>query len=60
MTEGISTLFLMTSNAVEDRVADAMKQFKFEIIGTNLPKEEEKNCMRPSLKKKQQPQHAKN
>lgn len=32
----------MISDAVEDRVADAMKQFKFEIIATNLSAEEEK------------------
>ena len=41
VTEGTSALFLMTSDAVEDRVADAMKQFKFEIIATNLSTEEE-------------------
>ena len=41
MTEGTSTLFLMTSNAVEDRIVEAMKQSKFEIIATNLAKEEE-------------------
>jgi uncharacterized membrane protein len=42
VTEGTSALFLMTSDVVEDRVADAMKEFKFEIIATNLSKEEEK------------------
>ncbi|AKB78161.1 putative membrane protein [Methanosarcina horonobensis HB-1 = JCM 15518] len=41
VTEGTSALFLMTSDMVEDRVADAMKQFKFEIIATNLSREEE-------------------
>ncbi|WP_440948076.1 DUF1269 domain-containing protein [Methanosarcina sp. T3] len=41
VTEGTSALFLMTSDMVEDKVADAMKQFKFEIIATNLSKEEE-------------------
>jgi len=41
VTEGTSALFLMTSGAVEDRVIEAMKQFKFEIIATNLSKEEE-------------------
>lgn len=41
VTEGTSALFLMTSDAVQDRVVDAMKQFKFEIIATNLSKEEE-------------------
>jgi uncharacterized membrane protein len=41
VTEGTSALFLLTSGAVEDRVADAMKQFDFEIIATNLAREEE-------------------
>jgi uncharacterized membrane protein len=36
VTEGTSALFLMTSDAVLDRVADAMKSEKFEIIATNL------------------------
>jgi uncharacterized membrane protein len=41
ITEGSSALFLMTSGAVKDRVFDAMKQFKFEIVASNLSKEEE-------------------
>jgi uncharacterized membrane protein len=41
VTEGTSALFLMTSDAVLDRVADAMKNVKFEIIATNLSKEQE-------------------
>jgi len=41
VTEGTSALFLMTSEAVMDRVADAMKSAKFEIIATNLSKEQE-------------------
>ena len=41
VTEGTSALFLMTSDAVEDRVVEAMKKSKFEIIATNLSKEEE-------------------
>ena len=41
VTEGTSALFLMTSEAVEDRVVEAMKRSKFEIIATNLSKEEE-------------------
>ena len=40
VTEETSALFLMTSDAVEDRVVEAMKQSKFEIIATNLSKEE--------------------
>jgi uncharacterized membrane protein len=41
VTEGTSALFLMTSEAVTDRVVEAMKQIKFEIIATNLSKEQE-------------------
>ena len=42
VTEGTSALFLLTSDAVVDRVVDAMKQLpKFEIIATNLPREQE-------------------
>jgi uncharacterized membrane protein len=41
VTEGTSALFLMTSEAVMDRVVDAMKNVKFEIIATNLSKEQE-------------------
>ena len=43
VTEGTSALFLMTSEAVVDRVADAMKELEFEILTTNLSKEEEEN-----------------
>jgi uncharacterized membrane protein len=41
VTQGTSALFLMTSEAVMDRVADAAKGMKFEIIATNLSKEQE-------------------
>jgi uncharacterized membrane protein len=41
VTEGTSALFLMTSDVVQDRVFEAMKQFKFEIIASNLSKEQE-------------------
>jgi uncharacterized membrane protein len=41
VTEGTSALFLMTSNAVKDKVVEEMKGFEFEIIATNLSKEEE-------------------
>ena len=41
VTEGTSALFLMTSGAVKDRVFDAMRQFNFEIVASNLSKEEE-------------------
>jgi uncharacterized membrane protein len=41
VTEGTSALFLMTSDAVLDRVADEMKDLHFEIIATNLSKDQE-------------------
>jgi uncharacterized membrane protein len=41
VTEGTSALFLMTSDAVMDRVSERMKGTKFEIIATNLSKDQE-------------------
>ena len=41
VTEGTSALFLMTSEAVVDKVADAMKGMEFELIASNLSKEQE-------------------
>jgi len=41
VTEGTSALFLLTSGAVVDRVAEAVKGQKFEIIHTNLSREQE-------------------
>lgn len=41
ITAGTSALFLMTTDAVQDKVVDAMKQHKFEILSTNLTKEQE-------------------
>jgi uncharacterized membrane protein len=41
VTEGTSALFLMTSDAVLDRVSERMKNLKFEIIATNFSKEQE-------------------
>jgi uncharacterized membrane protein len=43
VTEGTSALFLMTSDAVKDKVADAIKEkgWKFEIISTNLSNDQE-------------------
>ena len=41
VTEGTSALFLMTSEAVLDRVAEAMKGLDFELISTNLSREQE-------------------
>jgi uncharacterized membrane protein len=43
VTEGTSALFLMTSEAVMDKVADAMQGIEFELIASNLSKEEEDN-----------------
>jgi uncharacterized membrane protein len=42
VTQGTSALFLLTSDAVVDRVVDAAKKLpKFEVVATNLPKEQE-------------------
>ena len=41
VTEGTSALFLLTSGAVIDRLAEAIKGQSFEVIATNLSKEEE-------------------
>jgi len=48
VTEGTSALFLMTSGAVMDKVSDAVKEkgWKFEIISTNLSKEQEDQLRR--------------
>ena len=41
MTEGTSALFLLTSGAVVDKVAEAVQGQTFEILSTNLPKAKE-------------------
>src|SRR5215213_11620210 len=41
VTEGTSALFLLSRGAVVDRVAEEAKGLDFEIIETNLPKEQE-------------------
>jgi uncharacterized membrane protein len=41
VTEGTSALFLMTSEAVMDRVVEVMSHVKFEITATNMSKEQE-------------------
>src|SRR5262245_38039280 len=41
VTEGRSALFLMTSGAVIDRVAETMKTIPFQLIATNLSREQE-------------------
>lgn len=41
ITPGTSALFLLSSDAVRDRIADEAKGMEFEIIATNLSHEEE-------------------
>jgi uncharacterized membrane protein len=41
VTEGTSALFLLSSGAVVDRVKEAVEDIDFELITTNLPKDEE-------------------
>jgi uncharacterized membrane protein len=41
VTEGTSALFLLTSEAVMDKVVDAFKGVEFELIASNLSKEQE-------------------
>jgi uncharacterized membrane protein len=41
VTPGTSALFLLTSDAVRDRIAEAVKGMQFELIATNLSKDEE-------------------
>lgn len=41
ITPGTSALFLLTHGAVLDKVAEALKDYEFEIIHTNLPDAEE-------------------
>ena len=48
VTEGTSALFLLTSGAVMDKLAEVVKGQKFEIISTNLSKEQE-DALRAAL-----------
>jgi uncharacterized membrane protein len=41
VTEGTSALFLLSSNAVEDRIAEAFTGVKMELIKSNLSSEQE-------------------
>jgi len=41
VTEGTSALFLMTANAVTDKVVERLKGSNFEIISTNMTAEQE-------------------
>jgi uncharacterized membrane protein len=45
VTEGTSALFLLTSDAVRDKVAEELKGEKFELIASNLSKEQEEELM---------------
>jgi len=45
ITEGTSALFLMTSQAVTDKVLEELKGFQFELIASNLTKEQEAQLM---------------
>jgi len=45
VTEGTSALFLLTSDAVQDKVLDELKGFKFELIASNLTKEQEEQLI---------------
>jgi uncharacterized membrane protein len=45
ITEGTSALFLMTSDAVQDKVIDELKNFDFELIASNLTKEQEEQLV---------------
>ena len=45
VTEGTSALFLMTSGAVQDKVLAELKGYDFELIASNLTKEQEEQLM---------------
>jgi uncharacterized membrane protein len=45
VTEGTSALFLMTSDAVQDKVIEELKGDQFELIASNLTKEQEEQLM---------------
>jgi uncharacterized membrane protein len=45
VTEGTSALFLLTSDAVQDKVLEELKDYKFELIASNLTKEQEEELM---------------
>jgi uncharacterized membrane protein len=45
VTEGTSALFLLTSAAVQDKVLAELKAFEFELISSNLTKEQEEQLM---------------
>ena len=41
VTEGTSALFLMTTGAVQDKIIEQLKGMQFELIASNLTKEQE-------------------
>jgi len=45
ITEGTSGLFLMSTGAVQDKVLAELKGFEFELIASNLTKEQEEQLM---------------
>lgn len=45
VTEGTSALFLLTSDAVQDRVAEAFKGVSVELVQSNLTEEQEAQLM---------------
>ena len=45
VTEGTSALFLLTSDAVQDRVAEAFEGVSVELVQSNLTKEQEAQLM---------------
>jgi uncharacterized membrane protein len=45
ITQGTSGLFLMTSEAVMDKVVDELKGMEFELIASNMSSEEEQGLM---------------
>jgi uncharacterized membrane protein len=45
VTEGTSALFLLSSGAVRDRIAESFKDVKFKLIASNLTKKEEAELM---------------
>jgi uncharacterized membrane protein len=45
ITEGTSALFLMTTGAVQDKVIAELKGYDFELIASNLTKEQEEQLM---------------
>ena len=55
VTEGTSALFLMTSDAVKDKVAEAARGMKFELIASNLSKEEEEKLREAFAEEKAAP-----